>query len=109
MEPIFSRQQVGLISYSDGKFRPFPADTNVYANLSVSADGKTIATVMRQSVRDVYVSSGLKADYSDAKQVSSGDSVSVVAWARDGSLLPDQGTSIRELSANGEPMRDIAS
>src|ERR1700704_6650443 len=62
METNFSRQQVGLISYPDGKFRPITADTNEYANLSVSADGATIATVMRQSVRDVYVSSGLKAD-----------------------------------------------
>src|SRR5216684_1020895 len=56
METNFSRQQVGLISYPDGKFRPITADTNDYANLSVSADGATIATVMRQSVRDVYVS-----------------------------------------------------
>ena len=49
METNFSRQQVGLISYPDGKFRPITADTNDYANLSVSADGATIATVMRQS------------------------------------------------------------
>jgi serine/threonine protein kinase/Tol biopolymer transport system component len=108
-ETNFSRQQVGLISYPDGKFRPITADTNDYANLSVSADGATIATVMRQSVRDVYVSSGLKADYSDARQVTSGDPVPVVAWARDGNLLTEQGTSIREISPNGELKGDIAS
>src|SRR5207245_5810472 len=94
VETNFSRQQVGLIRYPDGKFRPITADTNDYANLSVSADGATIATVMRQSVRDVYVSSGLKADYSDARQVSSGDAVPVVAWARDNNLLTEQGSSI---------------
>jgi Tol biopolymer transport system component/predicted Ser/Thr protein kinase len=109
LETNFSRQQVGLISYPDGKFRPITADTNDYANLSVSADGATIATVMRQSVRDVYVSSGLKADYSDARQVSSGDSVPVVAWARDGNLLIEQGSSIREISPNGELKGEIAS
>jgi eukaryotic-like serine/threonine-protein kinase len=98
METNFSRQQVGLISYPDGKFRPITADTNDYANLSVSADGATIAAVMRQSVRDVYVSSGLKADYSDARQVSSGDPVPVVAWAKDDNLLTEQGSSIREIS-----------
>ena len=108
-ETTFSRQQVGLISYPDGKFRPITADTNDYANLSVSADGATIATVMRQSVRDVYVSSGLKADYSDARQVTSGDPVPVVAWARDGNLLTDQGSSIREISPNGELKGEIAS
>ena len=109
METNFSRQQVGLISYPDGKFRPITADTNDYANLSVSADGATIATVMRQSVRDVYVSSGLKADYSDARQVSSGDPVPVVAWARDNNLLTEQGSSIREISPNGELKGEIAS
>src|ERR1700735_4708624 len=109
METNFSRQQVGLISYPDGKFRPITADTNDYANLSVSADGATIATVMRQSVRDVYVSSGLKADYSDARQVSSGDPVPVVSWARDGNLLTEQGSSIREISPNGELKGEIAS
>jgi eukaryotic-like serine/threonine-protein kinase len=109
METNFSRQQVGLISYPDGKFRPITADTNDYANLSVSADGATIATVMRQSVRDVYVSSGLKADYSDARQVSSGDPVPVVAWARDNNLLMQQGSSIREISPNGELKGEIAS
>src|SRR4029077_14406575 len=80
-----------------------------YAKLSVSADGATIATVMRQSVRDVYVSSGLKADYSDARQVSSGDAVPVVAWARDNNLLTEQGSSIREISPNGELKGEIAS
>ncbi|HLZ39674.1 MAG TPA: protein kinase [Candidatus Sulfotelmatobacter sp.] len=109
LETHFSRQQVGLISYPDGKFRPITADTNDYANLSISADGATIATVMRQSVRDVYVSSGLKADYSDARQVSSGEPVPAVAWARDGSLLTEQGSSIRIVNLNGELKGEIAS
>jgi eukaryotic-like serine/threonine-protein kinase len=109
VETNFSRQQVGLISYPHGKFRPITADTNDYANLSVSADGATIATVMRQSVRDVYVSSGLKADFSDARQVTSGDPVPVVAWARDGNLLTEQGSSIREISPNGELKGEITS
>ena len=109
IETNFSLQQVGLIGYPDGKFRSITADTNDYANLSVSADGATIATVMRQSVRDVYVSSGLKADYSDARQVSSGDPVPAVGWARDGNLLTEQESSIREISANGELKGVIAS
>ncbi len=109
METTFTRQQVGLINYPDGKFRPITADTNDYATLSVSADGATIATVMRQSVRDVYVSSGLKADYSDARQVTSGDPVPAVAWTRDNNLLTEQGSSIREISPNGELKGEIAS
>jgi len=109
VETHFSRQQVGLISYPDGKFRPITADTNDYATLSVSADGATIATVMRQSVHDVYVSSGLKADYSDIRQLRSEDPVQSVAWARDGNLLTEQESSIRVISPNGKLKAEIAS
>ena len=42
-ETDFNRQQVGLVSYPEGKLRPITADTNDYATLSVSSDGKTIA------------------------------------------------------------------
>jgi len=108
-ESNFTRQQVGLISYPEGKFHPITADTNDYANLSVSADGATIATVMRQSVRDLYVSSGQKSDYSDAKQVSSGDPVAAVSWTKDGNLLTEQEPSIRVLDSNGGQKSEIAS
>src|SRR5207244_4148509 len=110
---VFAGPMANVVSDSawspDGKVRPITTDTKDYANLSVSADGATIATVMRQSVRDLYVSSGLKADYSDARQVSSGDAVPVVAWARGGNLLTEQGSSIREISPNGELKGEIAS
>jgi serine/threonine protein kinase len=107
-ETSFNRQQIGLISYSEGKLRPVTADTNDYAMLSVSSDGKTIATVMQQSLRDVYVSSGQKADYSDIKQVPSGDPVPSISWASDGHLLAEQYPSIRVLDANGEIRGEIA-
>src|SRR6202034_4945326 len=57
-ETNFARQQIGLISYPDGKFRPITADANDYATLSVSSDGATIAPVRRASGRDVCGSSG---------------------------------------------------
>ncbi len=107
-ETNFNRQQLGLVSYPEGRLRPLTADTNDYATLSVSSDGKTIATVMQQSVRDVYVSSGHKADYSDAKQVTSGDPVSTISWASDGRLLAEQQPSIRVMDADGAIKGEIA-
>jgi len=117
-ETNFNRQQVGLISYPDGKFRPITADTNDYAvgsngistgTLSVSSDGETIATVMSQSVRDVYVSSGLKPDYSDVRQLTSGDPAPEVSWTRDGTILTRQGTAIRVIDPDGSSKGEIAS
>jgi eukaryotic-like serine/threonine-protein kinase len=97
----FTRQQLGLVNYPDGKFRAITADTNNYTNPSVSSDGKTIATVMNQSVRDVYVSSGQKSDYSDVKQITSGEPVQDVSWTNDGKLLIDQLPVIRFVGPDG--------
>ncbi len=104
----FNRQQLELVSYPDGKLRPITADTNDYATLSVSSDGKTIATVMQQSVRDVYVSSGQKADYSDVKQITSGDPIPTISWTSDGRLLAEQQPSIRVIDADGAIKGEIA-
>ena len=100
-ETNFTQQQLGLVSYPDGKFRAITADTNDYTNPSVSSDGKTIATVMHQSVRGVYVSNGQKSDYSDVKQITSGEPVQGVSWTNDGKLLIDQLPVIRFVSPDG--------
>jgi len=100
-ETNFTQQQLGLVSYPDGKFRAITADTNNYTNPSVSSDGKTIAAVMHQLVRDVYVSHGQKPDYSDVKQVTSGEPVQAVSWTSDGQLLVDQLPVIRFVSTDG--------
>jgi eukaryotic-like serine/threonine-protein kinase len=108
MESNFTGQQISLVTYPGGQLHPITADTNDYANLSVSSDGKTIATVMRQSIRDVYVSTGQKPDFSDLKRVTSGDPIPAVAWNKDGDLLAQQGTSIHVLDTNGNQKLEIA-
>jgi eukaryotic-like serine/threonine-protein kinase len=108
METNFSRQQIGLVGYPDGKFRSITADTNDYANLSISTDGSKIATVMRQSVRDVYLSPGDKPDYSDAREVTSGDPVPTVSWTRDGNLITEEGTALRVMAPGGDLKIEMA-
>jgi serine/threonine protein kinase len=100
-ETNFTQQQLGLVNYPDGKFRAITADTNDYTDPSVSSDGKTIATVMHQSVRDVYVSSGQMSDYSDIKQITSGEPIQDVSWTNDGKLLINQLPIIRFVSPDG--------
>ena len=46
----FNRSQIGIISYPQGVYRPITNDTNSYPSISLSADGKTIATVQSQYV-----------------------------------------------------------
>jgi hypothetical protein len=44
-ESNFNRSQLGVSSYPQGVYRPITNDTNSYPNISLSADGKTIAAV----------------------------------------------------------------
>lgn len=49
------RFQIGLISYPGGNFVPVNKDTTSYATLTLSADGKTLATVQEKNLRNFYV------------------------------------------------------
>ena len=109
METRFERDQIGLINSSDGTLRPVTADTNDYRTVSVSSDGKTIASVMRQSIRDLYVSAGEKSDYSDVKQISSGDPIAFVSWTNNGQLLTEQSGAARVVDTDGGVKSELAS
>jgi Tol biopolymer transport system component len=100
-DTFFRQRQIGIISHPQLQFRQVTADTNDYSSLSVSSDGSTIATVMRQSTRDVYVSSGEKPDYSDAKQLSSGEVLWTVSWSSDGKVLAEQDATIKQIGLDG--------
>ena len=100
-ETNFVRQQVGLVTLPDGILRAITADTNDYLRLSLSSDGATIATVMQMPVRDIYLASGEKPDSSDMKQVTSGDPMTAISWASDGSLLAEHVPDIQFVAPDG--------
>ena len=108
VEMRFERDQIGLINSSDGILRPVTADANDYDAVSVSSDGKTISSVMRQSIRDLYVSTGEKTDYSDLKQISSGDPITFVSWTNDGKLLTEQSGAARVIDTDGGVKSELA-
>ncbi|HTS56470.1 MAG TPA: protein kinase, partial [Terriglobales bacterium] len=100
-ETNFVRQQVGLVTLPDGILRAITADTNDYLRLSLSSDGATIATVMQMPVRDIYLASGEKPGSSDVKQVTSGDPMTAISWARDGILLAEHLPDIQFVAPDG--------
>ncbi|MGA7915769.1 MAG: protein kinase, partial [Candidatus Acidiferrales bacterium] len=97
----FNRAQVGIYSYPDAVYRRITNDTNDYPGLSLSADGKTIATVQSQ-----YVGTLQTATY-DAKEagkpatVSSRPPTNWFAWTPDGKLLLEQENGIFQMNADG--------
>jgi serine/threonine protein kinase len=85
--PFAGQNQIVYISYPSGKVSPVTRDTNDYVDLSVAADGHTMATVERQVHNNLYV----MADGSPSSQAREftmdGPPMHELGWAPDGQLL----------------------
>jgi Tol biopolymer transport system component len=84
----FSNQnQIVHISFPSGKVSAVTRDTNAYTDLSLAADGHTLATVQRQTHMAPYVVAD-GASTSQARQLSMEGAPSFeIAWTRDDQLL----------------------
>ena len=84
----FQRSQVGIIPEEAGQLRPITRDTNSYTTLSLSADGKTLATVQTKTARNLYV---LPTTDRQTGRVSSmltqGEYVYWFDWTADGNVI----------------------
>jgi Tol biopolymer transport system component len=56
--PNYNRRQIGYVALADGQLCLISRDTNSYATLSLSADGKMLATVQQKAVSNFYVLPG---------------------------------------------------
>jgi len=82
--PYAAQQQIFFVSFPDGKITPVTRDTNSYVDLSLSADGRTAAAVLRQ----VHLSQSVMAVGSSQEQpFGAGSYNDMVSWTRDGKLL----------------------
>ena len=87
--PDIARVQVGFLpKESDGQIRPISHDTNTYSTLTLSADGKTLATVQQKAVSNFYVLPAAGSAAPDATPLSvEGVRMASFNWASDGALL----------------------
>ncbi len=98
----FSHTQIGYIRASDGQFQPVTKDTNSYLTLTLSADGKTLATVQQKTLRNLYV---LPAAGSGAKPpepaLAQERDVDDFEWAPGGSFYVHEDLNLAHISADG--------
>jgi serine/threonine protein kinase/Tol biopolymer transport system component len=101
--PNFSRRQIGYVALADGQLRPISRDTNSYATLSLSADGKTLATVQQKVVSNFYVLPGEGSASTDiAPFGSDGEHIQFFNWTADGGLLTSDLTQLTRRDAKGQ-------
>jgi len=87
-----ARNQIGLLSYPEGKFRRITNDVNGYRGFSVSKDGNLVATVLSQSRGTITVSSAAKGtNIPESQFVSPMNSPWWnFTWTKNGALLIQQ-------------------
>jgi Tol biopolymer transport system component len=108
--PNFNRRQIGYVSLADGELHSISRDTNSYSTLSLSADGKVLATVQQKIVSNFYVLPGGGSTSADiAPFSSSGEHIQFFNWMADGSLLTSDLTQLTHTDANGQNPSQVVS
>jgi eukaryotic-like serine/threonine-protein kinase len=97
----FNRHQVGIVSYPQGVYRPITNDTNSYPNISLSADGKTVATVQSQFVGTLQTATYDDKGAGKPATISNRPPTSWFGWTPDGKLLVEQENAIFQMNADG--------
>lgn len=112
--------QIGLVTYPDGKFQRVTADMNEgsavsvseriqrmpvesssYQSISISRDGKTMASVLLQLDGKVYVADRQGDSYGNARRVGAGEANWGAAWLDNRRLVLSRYTNLLTISADG--------
>jgi serine/threonine protein kinase len=108
--PNFNRRQIGYVALADGQIRPISRDTNSYATLSLSTDGKTLATVQQKAVSNFYVLPGEGSKSAEIPPMGSGgEHIQFFNWAADGGLLSSDLSQLTRTDANGQNRSQVVS
>jgi Tol biopolymer transport system component len=85
------KAQIGFLRETGGEIEPITRDSNRYATVTVSADGKTLGTVLVRSEATVFVLSDTGHGFAEPRpilsQANDFDDWSSLHWSADGNLL----------------------
>jgi len=84
-----SQNQLWRVSYPDGQVSRITNDLNDYENVSVTADGKALATVTTKATSNIWVAA--KGDWSRLQQLTRGlgdaDGINGLSWTEGGKIV----------------------
>jgi serine/threonine protein kinase/Tol biopolymer transport system component len=103
-----ARSQIGYVTLADGQLHAISRDTNSYGALSLSADGRTLATVQQKIVGNFYLLPGQGSPSADINPVTSGGrQIRFFNWAADGGLLLSDLAQLEHANADGNNPRQL--
>jgi serine/threonine protein kinase len=93
--------QIGVLSSTGQEFPPITRDTSSYASLTVSGNGRTLATVQTKTTTDAF----LATDTGTPERLSLPvRDISDLNWTADGKLLGSDGARLWTLEPNGKSL-----
>jgi serine/threonine protein kinase/Tol biopolymer transport system component len=84
----FQRAQIGLVPARSNRINPITRDTSSYTTLTLSADGRTLATVQTKTSQNLYLQRATGSSAGEPSAVlPQGQLVNWFAWTADGNLI----------------------
>jgi serine/threonine protein kinase/sugar lactone lactonase YvrE len=93
----YFREQLAFLTYPGGEFHEITRDTNNYTELSLSRDGKNLLTIMNQRNLQLFVMPSDARTMTDARQISSGETVHSFSWMGNDSVIVKHGLDLHRI------------
>ena len=104
------RSQIGFAAFPTGRFQPTTRDTSDYQTLSLSADGKTLATVQSRATRSLYLLSGASSVRNAIHPVlPQENNIFYLQWADNSNLLLSEDGNVFRVATDGSEKRLLIS
>ena len=98
----FQRAQIGFLPAAGGVLKPITRDTNSYRTLTLSADGKTMATAQVKAAQNLHLVPGAGSASPDSPSVlPPAEFVSGFGWDSNGSLLVGELGHLARMAPDG--------
>jgi serine/threonine protein kinase len=109
-ERLSVNTNVGAVSYPGGKFREITTDTTSHFGVSVTSDGKTLATVLAKSTPEIAILPGSGGDtLSSVPGLTRNGSVAAFDWSADGQLFVSEGIRLLRVRPDGSDPTTLVS
>jgi Tol biopolymer transport system component/predicted Ser/Thr protein kinase len=103
--------QIGFLRDTDWNIEPITRDTNSYSTLTLSADGRTLATVLQRNYATISVLSQAGREFGEPhlllSQSNEFNELSVVSWSADRNLLVSNLSRLFRLGADGKSQTQL--
>ena len=96
-----ARRQIGAVSYPDGVFRTITNDTNNYGGLRLSADARSLVSIVSKTTITIGIRPASAPSSPLASVVESREPVGGFVWTNDGGILYAQRNQLLERAADG--------